>query len=366
MEELNHILERFTDPLTGSLHGAVFIAIDRSGKVIYNHAAGKATFDTQNASVVSQDSLCWIASMTKLATAVAVMQLVERGIVSLEDDVREIIPELRDIEVFIDDNASTRKADSAEGYNHPLIFQPGTSWGYGGGIDWSGRLVEIVTKSTLEEYMKKNIWSKLGANSTTFRPELHRDTLSPPLEMGYRLSIGHGEKSIKQGPIILGQPAEHNLGGIGLFSTPTDYMKLLSSLLGGGYPLLSESSIDILFQPQLSEASRMAMPKPLGSQMRRVLGIKCLDDHTQADHCLAGTMTLKDIPGRRRAGTVNWSGLPNLHWWIDRQTGITAALFTQLMPAGDAAVTGLLIELEVALYKALKVNADYSSSGSKL
>ena len=162
--------------------------------------------------------------------------------------------------------------------------------------------------------MKKNIWSKLGANSTTFRPELHRDTLSPPLEMGYRLSIGHGEKSIKQGPIILGQPAEHTLGGIGLFSTPTDYMKFLSSLLGGGYPLLSESSIEILFQPQLSEASRMAMPKPLGSQMRRVLGIKCLDDHTQADHCLAGTMTLKDIPGRRRAGTVNWSGLPNLHW----------------------------------------------------
>lgn len=44
--------------------------------------------------------------MTKLATAVAVMQLVERGIVSLEDDVREIIPELRDIEVFIDGNGT--------------------------------------------------------------------------------------------------------------------------------------------------------------------------------------------------------------------------------------------------------------------
>ncbi|KAJ6052300.1 hypothetical protein N7499_011682 [Penicillium canescens] len=100
MEELNRILERFTDPLTGSLHGAVFIAIDRSGKVIYNHASGKATIVTQNASVVSQDSLCWIASMTKLATAVAVMQLVERGTVSLEDDVREIIPELRDIEIL--------------------------------------------------------------------------------------------------------------------------------------------------------------------------------------------------------------------------------------------------------------------------
>ncbi|OQD81047.1 hypothetical protein PENANT_c030G08395 [Penicillium antarcticum] len=102
MEELDQILERFTDPSTGSLHGAVFIAIDRSGKTIYNGSAGKATFDTQNTSVVNQHSLCWIASMTKLATAVAVMQLVERGTVSLDDDAREIVPELRDIEVFID------------------------------------------------------------------------------------------------------------------------------------------------------------------------------------------------------------------------------------------------------------------------
>lgn len=39
--------------------------------------------------------------------------------------------------------------------------------------------------------------------------------------------------------------------------------------------------------------------------------------------------------------------------WIDRKTGIAAGLFTQLLPPGDAAVTGLLIELEEALYKAI-------------
>lgn len=36
--------------------------------------------------------------------------------------------------------------------------------------------------------------------------------------------------------------------------------------------------------------------------------------------------------------------------WIDRDTGIAGALFTQLMPPADAGVTGLLIELESALY----------------
>jgi CubicO group peptidase (beta-lactamase class C family) len=44
--------------------------------------------------------------MTKLVTAVAVMQLVERGVVSLDDDVCEIIPEFKDIEVFINGNGT--------------------------------------------------------------------------------------------------------------------------------------------------------------------------------------------------------------------------------------------------------------------
>lgn len=72
--------------------------------MIYSHAAGKANFETYGQRAVQTDSLCWIASMTKLATAVAVMQLVERGIVSLDDDVREIVPQLRDVQVLQSNN----------------------------------------------------------------------------------------------------------------------------------------------------------------------------------------------------------------------------------------------------------------------
>jgi CubicO group peptidase (beta-lactamase class C family) len=162
--------------------------------------------------------------------------------------------------------------------------------------------------------MQKNIWSKLGATSTTFHPELHPETLPRKLGMANRVSIGQGAKSVKAGPIILGQPLKDDLGGIGLWSTPNDFVKLLTALLKGGQPLLTKASVDTLFRPQLSNASRAAMPRPLGGQMRRVLGIKSVDEIDQADHCLAGTITLRDIPGRRPSGTVNWSGLPNLHW----------------------------------------------------
>lgn len=162
--------------------------------------------------------------------------------------------------------------------------------------------------------MQSNIWSKVGATSTTFHPERCHNILPGAFEMGYRVSVSHGSKSVRQGPITLHQPAEDNLGGIGLFSTTNDYVKLLAALLKGGAPILSQKSLDVLFQPHLSEASRLDMPKSLGLQMSRILGIKSVDDTSQADHCLAGTVNLKDIPGRRKAGTVNWSGLPNLHW----------------------------------------------------
>lgn len=51
--------------------------------------------------------------------------------------------------------------------------------------------------------------------------------------------------------------------------------------------------------------------------------------------------------------------------WIDRETGIAAGLFTQLMPLGDAPVAGLLTELEMALYRAVD-RKGHSSSDIKL
>jgi CubicO group peptidase (beta-lactamase class C family) len=162
--------------------------------------------------------------------------------------------------------------------------------------------------------MKKHIWSKLGVTSTTFHPELYPDSLPPKLEMANRVSVGQGAKSIKAGSVILGQPLKDDLGGIGLWSTPKDFIKLLTALLRGGEPLLTKDSLEILFRPQLSDASRAAMPLSLGSRMRAILGIRSVNVIDQADHCLAGTTTLKDIPGRRPRGTISWSGLPNLHW----------------------------------------------------
>lgn len=47
------------------------------------------------------DTLTWIASQTKLTASVSVMQLVEKGLVGLDDDVREILPELKKQKVLL-------------------------------------------------------------------------------------------------------------------------------------------------------------------------------------------------------------------------------------------------------------------------
>lgn len=67
--------------------------------------------------------------------------------------------------------------------------------------------------------MQMNIWSKLGAISTTFHSELYAEALPRKLDMGYRVSTGRGPKSIKGAPIVLGQPLKDDLGGIDLWST---------------------------------------------------------------------------------------------------------------------------------------------------
>ncbi|KAL4738652.1 beta-lactamase/transpeptidase-like protein [Aspergillus similis] len=353
MEALDRILDMATDPASGILHGTVFIAVDRSakipGKPIYARASG----------VDSLNSLYWIASMTKLVTAVAVVQLIERKLLDLDMDVRKYVKELEGVRgrtahtfcgsmviqpcfVATPSMLAGSRADGPEqeGYTHPLLFQPGTSWGYGAGLDWAGVLgllkIERVTGVRLSTYLKDNIFSRLKASCTLFLypDQQPQDNTPPPLlGMAYRTTSGSSNRnskatnfpfststpgskqnpSLQAGRIILTYPLTHDLGGIGLFSTPADFASLLASLLRDGDRLFSKGkdSTDILLAPQLCSEypnAGKALPAGLGRQMKR---------------------------------------------WIDRETGIAAALFTQLMPPSDEKVTGLLISLEEALYAAV-------------
>lgn len=242
-----------------------------------------------------------------------------------------------------------------EGSIHPLVYQPGTSWAYGPGLDLAGRVVEILTGKDLDAYEQENIWGPLGAKHTSFRPVKHFAPNAPPpvQETAYR-----SENGLVKGESLWKFEPRDAIGGGGLYSTPNDYIRLLSALLRGGAPLLKKESVDILFSPQLGPGSVQGLRKFIvGDSVETSFSrLWAPSDEEYANvpeiqYSLVGSLNTEDVPGRRKKGTVNWGGLPNLSWWIDRESGIAATVFTQLMPPGDSNSRKLGLELEDALYK---------------
>ncbi|KAJ9637488.1 hypothetical protein H2204_004912 [Knufia peltigerae] len=346
---------------------------------------------TKSSGDVDVDSVMFFASQGKLFTVVAAMQAVERGLIGLDDDVAEHLPELAALPVLDsqDENGewktSPRKAKislrhllthtSGAGYDMPspelrewkaqtglkssmldgdfkifeslpLLFEPGTGWAYGGGVDWAGELVARLNHTKLESYLQMNVCQPLGLTSTTFHPENLRDW--PQRRHQCYLRMG-SSSSVEKIPIEANTNPTRDCGGHGIFSTPTDFMKLLVALLNDGGAILSKQSVEEILRPQgvpgqfaetiLGDLKPLFAPSLLaGSRM---------------DHGLGGMVNLADIPQVRKAGTIQWSGAPNMIWWLDRTSGIAAASFMQLFPPGDARAGMFNIEFESAVYREL-------------
>jgi len=79
-----------------------------------------------------------------------------------------MIPDLTQYRLSKGQPVGRRGLTRAERLDMPLIFEPGSSWAYGAGIDYAGVVVSRLTGLSLEEYMQKNIWDVVDANNITF------------------------------------------------------------------------------------------------------------------------------------------------------------------------------------------------------
>ena len=82
--------------------GTVVVVVDKDGKELFAHAAGKRGYGQPEP--MTLDNIFWIASCTKMITGIACMQLVERGMLALDDSeqVEKICPELKEVKVLQD------------------------------------------------------------------------------------------------------------------------------------------------------------------------------------------------------------------------------------------------------------------------
>lgn len=67
--------------------------------VVYSGAAGRIDFGT-GAKLFQTDSFAWVASLTKIVTTTSLMQIIERGLIGLDDDVRPFVRELAAMQIL--------------------------------------------------------------------------------------------------------------------------------------------------------------------------------------------------------------------------------------------------------------------------
>ncbi|THV08212.1 beta-lactamase/transpeptidase-like protein [Dendrothele bispora CBS 962.96] len=342
-------------------------------------------------------STFWLASCTKLLTTIACLQLVERGLVDLDEDITRVLHEYQDLQILVgfggDGEPLTRPAknkltlrhllthSSGIGYDFlsesiqryrmynglsvlgkgeslmewgfaPLLFEPGEGWAYGASMDWAGLVVErIGGHKSLEEYMSINIWEPLGMTSTSFR-FYDRPEISSPEHFATLLNR-NTEGRLGTETIDYSTKTYHfDGGGSGLFSRPTDFAKVLNSLLRNDGTVLKKETVPMMFQPQLPEEAqflRQFLQKiPEGFRDAFLGGFPFEKEFNWG---LGGLLAMEDVPGGRKKGSLSWGGMPNHAWWIDPSSKLYGFFATHMAPFGEKTVQAFARRYERALYQ---------------
>lgn len=89
--------------------GTTIVVVNRDGEELFAHSAGKR--GAGSSEPMSLDNIFWIASCTKMLTGLACMQLVEKGVLALDDvaQVEKLSPELKNVKVLQDDGTLVDK-----------------------------------------------------------------------------------------------------------------------------------------------------------------------------------------------------------------------------------------------------------------
>lgn len=336
-----------------SIPGAVLLARSKGGKVNYAKALGRWDGTT----------VFRLASMTKLITSVAVAKAIEQGLVTLDTDVAPYLPTLAAQPIlsgfssaaggepllrkrervitlrhlmthtygqaytFLDTRVTGRYVQSTGGdpslegvlgrrpadetLGYPLIAEPGEKFAYGPGLDWAGRLVEVLSGVSLDEYVQRHVCGPLGIEegAITFFPGRKH-----PAEVWVR--DGGTGRAVPAPPGMAGvDPSEvkHCMGGGGMFADMVSYFKVLESILADDEKVLKRETARLLFDPLLSDdgEDRAALVEDFRNP-DWVVGWTPPPAEGYS-WSLAGLVT-PGGNGHRRKGFLQWSGAYNLSW----------------------------------------------------
>jgi methyl acetate hydrolase len=370
--ELQHAVER------KDAAGIVVMAANRKG-VIYQGAFGVA--DISEAKPLKIDSLFRIASMTKAVTSTAAMQLVEQGRFAIEDPVEKYFPEFAKLSVFESFDPTTgnyrvkpattpvtvrhlfthtsglgypftsailRDFKPRAGENYPvgpLLFEPGTRWHYGTSVDWLGRLVEKVSGLSLEDYFRQKIFMPLGMSDTSyFVPKQKEARL---VTVNRRRDDGSLVKEPAQPPTSGFTP----IGGGGLTSTASDYIRFTRMFLNGGQldgaRIISADSVAKMSRNQIGTVGVPALKSAMADRSEDFSFIADGRDRWG----LGFLITTDAVAGKRSAGSLSWGGINNTYYWIDPARDLSGVIMMQFLPFADRRALAAYDTFERGVYR---------------
>ncbi len=368
LERIGEMIQRAID--AKQISGAVTV-VARRGRVAHFEARGLMDIETNTP--MRKDTIFPIASMTKPVTAVAILMLVEEGKVRLSDPVSRFIPEFKDPQVAIvrsdaagqegeiytvpakrevtvhdlithtsglGSSGAAREttsriaprdltgtvADWAAALGAaPLDFQPGTRWAYSGlaGIDTLGRIVEVASGLTFDEFLRQRIFEPLGMKDTAFNvPEEKK----PRVVTLYRRTPEGLE--LRPVPAWVATTTLHGGGG-GLWSTAEDYLQFAEMLVNGGElngtRLLGSRTVELMASNHVGDLYEKA--GRVGGGPGKGFGLT-------VDVVLDGVAARGD---HRSTGSFGWGGAFGTRYWVDPQEDLTAVLMVQT-PGGPLRV----------------------------
>jgi CubicO group peptidase (beta-lactamase class C family) len=394
----SHLKTRYIE--AGRFPGTQLL-VYRRGQVVHSAVQGFA--DIERKTVMKDDTIFRIYSMTKPITSVAFMMLFEEGRVALDEPVHKYIPEWKNLGVFqagiapafltkpparpmlivdllrhtsgltygfqqrsnVDaayraikigeiEKAGTLQSMIEDLAKIPLEFSPGEAWNYSVSTDVIGYLIGKISGMPFEQFLQERIFGPLGMKDTGF---------FVPADKAYRLAACYSANpqgvttstGRKDGLTLQDDPTTSSFllppsfisGGGGLCGTAADYLIFCRALLNGGeldgVRLLGPKTLALMTANHLPGGRDLP-------EMSRSLFSEA--SYNGIGFGLGFSVTMNPaqtlIPGS--AGEYAWGGAATTSFWIDPAEELIAIFMTQVLPSSAYPIRR---ELRTMVYAAI-------------
>ncbi len=353
----------------GKLPGLSALVV-HNGNVVYK--SHKGYLDVDDKTNVDDRALYRVASLTKTITSLAVLQLVDKGKIKLDDPVSKYIPAFENLTVyssgnppktpmtirhllshssglsssFYSDEVGNMYAQKLKGYHNledlvtilstiPLAAEPGTEFYYSYSPDVLAYIVQNVTGVDWSEHLEKALFKPLDMKNTSFHL---------PKENMPRLATLYQWKNNAFLPIQ--NPEEYKSiprGNTGLISTIHDYSNLCTMLLNeGSFKENQLISKELFSQFITNQIPQQNLPIKIGNSYFHGMGFG-----------LGAGITHHSNPLGQTKGSFGWIGATHTYYFVDLENQLFGILFSNF---NDRERSTLIFEFNKKVYESLRKN----------